>query len=504
MNLTLAAMLMSAALTASAAAADDAESDRHALTLYSTMRPGAVTPELFRGGNRETVPGYAMVRHERTIPLETGRNAIRFAEVAERIDPTTVTFESLTDPSGTGVLEQNYQFDLVSQETLLQRYIDQPITVEQARGQAVESFNGVLLSAQRGLILREAGGGVRVVPDTAGVKLPSLPGALITRPTLLWEVSARKAGPHRTRVSYKTGGMTWWTDYNVAYIEAKGANACRLDIGAWVSIVNQSGTSYRDARLKLVAGDVHRAPDQPAVAPRRAQIPSALEDASTGFAEEQFFEYHLYTLGRETTLPDNSTKQIELFPAARNVPCEKSLVYYGLSQPRYGFGPNPMTDRDYGVTSNRKVDVYLRFRNAADQNLGMPLPAGRVRVSKLDADDQTLELIGEDLIDHTPKDEYVRLKLGSAFDVVGERRQVDFKVDSPRRQMSEEIEIKLRNHKDVSVSVIVKETLYRWVNWKIEKSTHRFERDDSRTVYFPVEVAPRGESALRYSVRYTW
>ncbi len=229
-----------------------------------------------------------------------------------------------------------------------------------------------------------------------------------------------------------------------------------------------------------------------------------MEDAAAGFAEQAFFEYHLYTLGRTTTLPDNSTKQIELFPAARNVPCEKTFVYYGAAQPVYAYGPNPVTDRDFGSASNRKVDVYLRFRNSADHHMGMPLPAGRVRVSKQDSADQTLELVGEDVIDHTPKDEAVRLKLGAAFDLVGERRQVSFRVDTSRRQMSEEIEIRLRNHKNQAATVIVKENLYRWVNWTIGQSTHKFDREDARTVHFPVQVPAGGESTLRYTVQYAW
>lgn len=492
-------------LAAPVATGADPADTGHALTIYSSGQPGAVNPELFRGGgNRGAVPGYAMVRHERAIPLEKGRNTVRFTDVAERIDPTTVSFESLTDGPGTSVLEQNYQFDLVSQDKLLQRYLDQTVTVEQTRGERVESFSGTLLATEGGLILREADGAVRVVPQHTGVKLPSLPGGLITRPTLVWDVIAKTAGQHRSRVSYQTGGMTWWADYNVTYSEPKGASSCQLDVGSWVSIVNQSGASYPEAKLKLVAGDVQRAAPRPSPLPRSAAKTMAMEDAAPGFAEKEFFEYHLYTLGRPTTLPDNSTKQIELFPVARNVPCERTLVYYGLAPHFPGFLPNPVTDRDYGIVSNRKVDVYLRFKNSADRNMGMPLPAGRVRVSKLDPADQTLELIGEDVIDHTPKDEAVRLKLGSAFDVVGERRQVDFRVDTSRKQMTEEIEVRLRNHKKEPVTVIVKENLYRWVNWKIERASHSFEKQDARTVHFPVQVAPGAEAVVRYTVQYSW
>jgi hypothetical protein len=477
-----------------------------ALTIYSHAAPGAVAPELYRQPGRGTVPGYAVVRHERALEFNKGRNAIRFTDVAALIDPTTVAFESLTDGKGTTVLEQNYQFDLVSTDKLLQKYIDRPIAVEQVRGQATETFNGTLLSTQGGLVLRRDDASVQVVPHNAGVKLPALPGGLITRPTLLWDVNAQRQGSHRTRVSYQTQGMTWWSDYNVTYAEGSNANSCRMDIGAWVSIINQSGASYADAKLKLVAGEVHRAMQvgaANAAYPASKALRSAKEEAD-GFAEKSFFEYHLYTLGRTTTLPDNSTKQIELFPAARQVPCEKLLVYYGAPSGFRGFLPSPATDRNYGVQSNRKVDVYLQFSNAEASGMGMPLPAGRVRVSKIDPADQTLEFVGEDAIDHTPRNEKVLLKLGSAFDVVGERRQLDFRVDTSRKTMTEEIEVRLRNQKKERVEVMVKENLYRWVNWTISAKSHDFRKDDARTVVFPVTIAPGGEAVVRYTVQYTW
>ena len=233
-----------------------------------------------------------------------------------------------------------------------------------------------------------------------------------------------------------------------------------------------------------------------------AQRALAMSDSVQGFEEKSFFEYHLYTLGRPATIPDNSTQQLELFPAARGVACEKTLVYYGAAGARpYG---SPATDRNYGIQSNRKVDVYLGFKNAKEQNMGMPLPAGRIRVSKLDSTDQTLEFIGEDVIDHTPRNEAVLIKMGSAFDVVGERRQVNFTVDTTRKTMSEEIEVKVRNQKKESVTVMVKENLYRWTNWQITSKSQDYRKDDARTVTFPVKIAAGAEAVVRYSVTYTW
>lgn len=186
------------------------------------------------------------------------------------------------------------------------------------------------------------------------------------------------------------------------------------------------------------------------------------------------------------------------------MPCEKTLFYYGLMPGSYGYGTSPITDRNYGVQSNRKVDVYLGFKHSQDHNMGMPLPSGRIRVSKVDNADKTLEFIGENVIDHTPKNEKVLIKLGSAFDVVGERCQVDFRIDTSRKSMGEDIEIKLRNQKPEPVTVIVKENLYRWINWQITSKTHDFEKQDARTIHFPLKIAAGGEVTLRYSVQYTW
>jgi len=505
-NKVATAAMIPALMLGSSQVAGQSNAAGNALTIYSTAQPGAISPELYRNGGRgQAIPGYAVVRHERDIALSRGRNTVRFSDVAAFIDPTTVMFESLTDAAGTRVVEQNFQFDLVNQQKLLARYIDQTIKVDQVRGQNVESFSGTLLSTSGGMILKRDDGAVQLLPHNAGVTLPSLPGGLITRPTLVWDLSAQRAGGHHTRVSYQTTGITWWTDYNLTYSEGSNANACKLDIGAWVSIINQSGASYPEAKLKLIAGDVQRA--QPAG--RVTAMPAAAkrmmrEEKDAGFAEKAFFEYHLYTLGRPTTLPDNSTKQIELFPAARRVPCEKTLVYYGLAPGYHGYRASPLTDRNYGVQSNRKVDVYLGFKNAADHHMGMPLPAGRIRVSKMDNADKTLEFIGEDTIDHTPQNEKVLIRLGSAFDVVGERRQVDFRIDTSRKSMGEDIEIKLRNQKKEPVTVIVKENLYRWVNWQITSKSHDFDKQDARTVHFPLKIAAGGEVTLRYSVQYTW
>jgi hypothetical protein len=488
------------------AAAADGET---AITIYSSAPPGAVPAEYYRplpgrsGANADGVPGYAMVSQDRKVSLASGRTQLRFTDVAALIDPTTVQFVSLSDPENTKVLEQNFQFDLVSTQKLLSRYIDKTVTVQIVQGTQSAEVTGTLLSAGDGLVLRGADGQIRAINQYSNLRFAELPGGLITRPTLLWDISARKSGEQTARVSYQTGGMTWWADYNLTFTPGADANSGFVDLGAWVSIVNQSGAGYEDAKLKLIAGDVQRA--QPSarlegIALSAARRSAAAEDA--GFAEKSFFEYHLYTLGRRTSLPENSTKQLELFDAAKHIPARKTLMYFGQAGMYYGPGVN--SERSYGANFNKKVDVYLEFKNDEKSGLGVPLPKGRVRVSQIDTADHGLEFIGEDVIDHTPKNERVLVKLGSAFDVVGERRQVDFALDSKAKSMEEEIEVKLRNHKKDPVDVLVRENLFRWTNWTVQSNSTAYEKSDARTLYFAVKVPADGEQTVRYRVRYTW
>ncbi len=474
------------------------------VTIYSSAQPGTLSSAMFQaGGEGMVVPGYAMVKQEQEVSLQRGRSVVRVTDVPALIDPTTVSFESLLDPAGTRVIEQSFEFDLTSTNKLMQKYLDREVSVDQYRGQNVEIVTGTLIGTQGGLILRMADGSIRTIQSYSGVRLASLPGGLISKPTLVWDIAADRAGAHKARVGFQTGGITWWADYNLVLSET--AASCKLDVGAWVTIINQTGATFEDAKLKLVAGDVQRAaPPQRAYAPASMDRMSAAVAKEAGFAEKSFFEYHLYTLGRPATLRNNATKQLELFPVARGIGCEKTLVYYGQAGQYLGNYGSPMSDRNFGVQSNKKVDVYLRFKNREDNRLGVPLPAGKVRVAKLDSADQSLEFIGEDLIDHTAKNETVQIKLGSAFDVVGERRQVDFKIDTTGKVMEEEIEIKLRNQKDEPVTVIAKENLYRWTTWSIVKKSQNFEKVDARTVHFPVRIAKGGEAVIRYTVKYNW
>ena len=479
-----------------------------AITIYSSAQPGGIPAEYYRplpgqgAPSADGVPGYAMVSQDRKFTLASGRTQLRFTDVAALIDPTTVQFVSLSDPENTRVLEQNFQFDLVSTQKLLSRYVDKTVTAQVSQGAQTVEIAGTLLSAGDGLVLRGSDGQIHALTQYSNLRFAELPGGLITRPTLLWDIAARKAGDQTARVTYQTGGMTWWADYNLTFTPGADANTGTVDLGAWVSIINQSGAGYPDARLKLIAGDVQRA--QPEAQPVAAPMSSMrlAKSADAGFAEKSFSEYHLYTLGRRTSLPNNSTKQLELFEAAKRVPAHKTLMYFGQAGMSYGAGVN--AERTYGAVFNKKVDAYLEFKNDEKSGLGVPLPKGRIRVSQLDTADHSLEFIGEDIIDHTPKGERVLIKLGSAFDVVGERRQLDFSSDAKARWMEEEIEVKIRNHKTGPVEVLVKETLFRWTKWTVKSSSATYDKADARTLYFPLKIAADAEETLRYRVRYTW
>ena len=443
--------------------------------------------------------GFSVVKERRKVALVEGRNSLRFDGVAAQIDGSTVTFRSLTDTAGTSVLEQSFEYDLASANRVLERCVGGPITIQPKDSGPIE---GTLLSFDaQTLVVKDAR--IRVLRRDENLKeisFPDLPGGLVTKPTLMWMVAAGKAGTHLVETAYETGGMGWNADYS-AILSADEKTA---DLSAWVTMRNQSGATYRDATLKLVAGDVNRA--QPPQAPRRSAGEKSFGalNADAGFAEKSFFEYHMYTLGRPTTLPDRSIKQIELFDPVAGVPVRKVYLYDGMRglNPWTGGGAN--VDQNFGAVGNQKVGVYVEVENRKDNGMGMPLPAGRVRVHKRDEADGFPELVGEDRIDHTPKDEKVRLKMGDAFDIVGERKQSHFQVDRSARWVRETYEIRLRNHKAEPVEVLVSERLYRWVNWEIEVKSHDFVKKDAQLVHFPVKVPKDGEVVVTYTVKYTW
>lgn len=435
----------------------------------------------------------ALVKHRRAVELKEGINKVPFPGVAAQIDPTSVHFRSLTDPQGTIVLEQNYEYDIVGTKKLLQKYLGEEIWLVTEDG---TQYSGTLLSGAGDIILQRADGQVTVVKLDAvrEFNFPELPEGLITKPTLAWLLEAAQEGTHETELTYLTEGINWEADYIVALAQDDAS----LDLDGWVTLDNQSGATYEEARLKLIAGDIHRVEEERRVAPKEV-LAEAKAMAVPHVEERAFFEYHLYEVQRPVTVRDNQTKQIE-FTSGTDVSTEKFFVYDG-AQGSYG-GWGPITDPGYGTASNPKVMVMLEFRNEEEAGLGIPLPKGKVRVYKEDVDGGS-EFIGEDSIDHTPKDETVRLYLGDAFDIVGERKQTDFR-KLGERTIEESYEIALRNHKEEEVEVRVVEHMFRWSEWEIVEESAEHTKLDAQTIEWRVQIPADGEAEVAYTVRYTW
>lgn len=437
----------------------------------------------------------ALVKDQRTLDLSPGVNEVRFTDVAAMIDPTSVHFRSLTDPAGTVVLEQNYEYDLVGSARLLQKYVDQSVRVVTEDG---KEYSGTLLSGTDDVILQAADGQVTVLKldKIREFSFPALPEGLITRPTLVWELDSTKGGKQDIEVTYLTNGINWKADYTAVLAD----NEKTLDLNGWVTLDNRSGASYRQAKVKLIAGDIHRVPAEGYVVEEKAiYAPTAMPAPQV--TERPFFEYHLYEVQRPVTIKDQQTKQIE-FVTGNGIPVDKFFVYDGAQMQFWGYY-QPMTDPSYGTSTNKKVMVMLEFKNGEKEGLGIPLPAGTVRVFKKDVDGSTL-LVGEDSIDHTPKDEKIRLYIGDAFDLVGERVQTDFRIDTDKRWMEESYRISVRNHKAEEVTVRVVEHMFRWSEWQILKASQEYEKLDAQTIEFRVPVKADGEAVVTYTVRYEW
>ncbi len=428
----------------------------------------------------------ALVRETRALRLSgPGVANLRFMDVPSSINPRTVHLKTLGAPDSLAVLEQNYEYDLMSPEKLMEKYVGHEVEiVEEAQDLTRRVEKATLLSVNGGPVYRV---GDRIVLGQAGkVTLPSVPADLVPRPTLVWTLRSEKAGPREVEASYLTDGMDWSADY-VVVVDAEDKAA---DLTGWVTIENRSGATFRDATLKLVAGNVRRVTPRPETFELAAREVAAAK-AAPQFAEEAFFEYHLYTLDRPTTLKDNQTKQLTLFQAA-GVPVAKRLLLVGE--------PGWYRGRFGTISRDQKISVVLEVKNVKEGGLGIPLPKGTVRVYKKDRGGAE-QFVGEDSIDHTPRDETVRLKVGEAFDVVADTTQTDYKSLSPRQSESA-FEISIRNHKDEDVTVTVREPV--GGDWQVVEASREWKKIDAATIEFEVHVPKRGEVKLTYRVRVTW
>lgn len=413
-----------------------------------------------------------VVKDVRKIDIKSGLSQITITDVAKLIDPTSVHIKLDGE-----VMEQNYQYDLVSLEKILQKYIDMQISLVSENNEFVE---GKLLSSLGGqIVLEKKDGGLLMIPNVSKYRfsVDALPEGLITKPTLVWQVNSRNSGNQKVEISYQTQGMNWHAEY----VAVLNEDDTKLDLNSWVSVDNNSGTTYKNAKLKLVAGDVNRVQDNRRLYKGREQVEMLAMTADAGqFEEKEFFEYHIYNLQRPTTLAQNETKQISLFES-QNVDANKKYFY-----------------RSTGYNSKGKVNVIVEFSNKEDQNLGVPMPKGKVRVYK--SDGESVEFVGEDLIDHTPKNETIKLKIGDAFDILAEEKQVEHKkITNKVYEQTHEVKIKNRKNENIKVEV----ERYLGLNWEILNSTLEYKKKNAQTITFQVPVNKDDETILNFKVRYS-
>ena len=431
----------------------------------------------------------ALVRDVRNLQLPRGTSNLRFMDIAATVNPATVHFRSLSEPSRVNVLEQNYEYDLLEPDKLLRKYVGRDVTLIrllQRNGATVEEEVKARLLSYNNAPVWQIGSEIVTGLHADHIRFPELPGNLYSRPTLIWTLDNGGTTRHRVEASYLAGQLSWNADYvlTVSRDDKTG------DIDGWVTLKNGSGTSFPNARLQLVAGDLNRVKQ---VLGRMAMNESRMDAAAAApMAQEAFSDYHLYTFGRKTTINNNQTKQLSMlggtgFPVVKRYVVEGQQFYYRNAQ-------HP------GAPIKDVVQVFYQFKNEERSGLGMPMPAGVVRVYQSDSAGGT-QFVGEDRIDHTPKDETLNLKIGNAFDVVVERKQIDFeKIAANTYEV--EYAITLRNHKATPVAVEVNEPL--GGTWRMLRSSHEWTKTAAWAAQFQVPVTANGSVTLNYRVRVTY
>jgi len=432
----------------------------------------------------------ALIRDVRNLSLPSGQFRLKLMDIAATVNPATVHFRSVTEPEKLGVLEQNYEYDLLEPAKLLHKYVGKEVTLTRSYMEngttKREEIKATLLADNNGPVWKI---GNDIVTGMFGesYRFPEVPANLFDRPTLL--MTLENSGSHKQQLetSYLAGNLSWNSDYVLTI----GRDDKAADLDGWVTLVNNSGTAFHNARLQLVAGDLNRI--QPAVAGMaRSDMAMAKAARAEQFAQENFSEYHLYTLGRKTSVEDKESKQISLLQGS-GIPVEKRFVVNGQNF-YYHNQQNP------GSPIKDNVMVYYKFKNEEKSGLGMPMPAGNVRVYQKDSKGNIL-FVGEDRIDHTPKDEALNVHIGNAFDVISERKQTDYKrIDTHTWEM--EFEITLRNHKDAPITIEVNEPI--GGDWEMLTSTYKYTKSAAWAAQFNVPVAANGTSVLKYRIRAHW
>ncbi len=464
-------------------------------------------------GTRLTIynQNFGLIKDQRDINLQDGFNTIIIDDVAAMIQPETVHFTSLTAPASVTILEQNYQYDLLDPQSVINKSVGKrvkvynpesnttiegtllnPMTWEMQGGWRQQGGDKQARYPNPGALVIKTGTGI-VMGAEGRIEIQDLPEGLVSKPRLVWRLNASKPGQHKAEISYLSQGLNWKADY----VAAVSADDSSIGLQGWVTLTNTCGTSFRNAKLQLVAGDVRRVVGDEVYDKRFSlrKAAKALEKAPQ-FQEQQFFDYHLYTLQRPTDVLDRETKQISLLEAV-GVKAVKRYYYDGVKQSSWWHQPDWRPGEQYDTSNYRKVNVTIEFKNSKGSHLGIPLPKGTVRVYKKDKQGN-LQFVGEDEIDHTPKDEKVKLYVGDAFDMVGEHKRLNFRRIS-QHVTEEKFQITLRNHQDKAVQVTVVE--HATADWQILNSSHKWVKIDARTLNFPVTVPANGSVVVKYHIQ---
>jgi len=454
---------------------------------------------------------FFVAREKLALDLHSGVNHVEFAGMTSQLEPDSVILRDLTGRP-LQILEQSYRNDPISQELLLSFYEGKTIDFLIQRQDRSETIHGKVI---RSGYIPGVGGGQPLI-EVDGIlrfglpgqpMFPALTGDSILKPTLTWQLETNSSGKSDAEISYVSGGMSWQADYNLVVSDGpKKGQTDLLDMVGWITMHNQSGKTFENARIKLLAGDVNKIQQSTLGSRVYAAKAMAMDrgEMAPVVSEKSFDEFHLYTLERPATLRDQETKQVE-FVRSTSVQSQRLYVYDGAQTAQYGYYSMEQAreDQNYGTQSNPKIWVMQEFKNSAANHLGIALPKGRLRFYRRDTDGH-LEFIGENSIDHTPKDETIRVFTGNSFDLRGERKRMNIHVDSAHHWIDESFEIKVRNHKKEPVDVRVVEHLYRWSNWKLTEQSHPSNKKDAQTMEFPVTVAPDGEQVITYTVHYSW